>query len=57
VGFNDSQVPNRDADVRIAEQRHLLDLVKGEGGSRCGRMLVLRQQRIRSGKGVFGCSA
>jgi hypothetical protein len=50
-------VPNRDADVRIAEQRHLLDLVKGEGGSRCGRMLVLRQQRIRSGKGVFGCSA
>jgi hypothetical protein len=33
VGFNHSQVPNRDANVRIAEQRHLLDLVKGERGS------------------------
>jgi hypothetical protein len=35
VGFNDSQVSNRDANLRIAEQRHLLDLVKGEGWSRC----------------------
>jgi hypothetical protein len=35
VGFNDSQVPNRDANVRIAEQRHLLYLFKGEGKSRC----------------------
>jgi hypothetical protein len=43
VGFNDSQPPSHDSNVRITNQCHLLDLVKREGRPGCGRLLVLRQ--------------